>query len=185
MESKLRNVINVSAVHLCPDCDGQTTTEWRASTYLYGAADSAVEIAVDLPVRRCGTCGFEFVDDEGERLKHDALCRHLGVLSPNEIRGIRRRHGMSRAEFAGITGLGEATIGRWERGAGIQSVANDRYLRMLGQRDGVSRLSSVLRSKDRPAQSAPSGVRFRALLDVEKVRRDQRHFELVIVHEAA
>ena len=185
MESKLREAIGVDDVHRCPDCNGVAKTEWRASTHLYGAGDSAVEIAVALPVRLCRACGFEFIDEEGEGLKHDALCRHLGVLSPKEVRRIRTRHGMSRAEFAAVTGLGEATIGRWERGAGIQSHANARYLRMLGQRDGISRLSSLLQSKDRPFQSTPSADRFRVLVDNEAVRCHQQHFELVVVHEAA
>ena len=33
---------------------------------------------------------FEYLDDEAERLKHGAICRHLGVLSPDEIRHIRK-----------------------------------------------------------------------------------------------
>ena len=32
-----------------------------------------------------------------------------------------------------MTGLGEATLRRWETGAGIQSHRHDRYLRLLAQ----------------------------------------------------
>lgn len=38
---------------------------------------------------------------------------------------------MTRAQFSEITGLGEATLARWEAGAVIQNRANDRYLRLL------------------------------------------------------
>ena len=38
---------------------------------------------------------------------------------------------MTRSEFAEVTGLGEATLGRWETGALVQNRANDRYLRLM------------------------------------------------------
>lgn len=38
------------------------------------------ELTVDVPVRRCEACDFEYLDDEAEQLKHGAICRHLGVL---------------------------------------------------------------------------------------------------------
>ena len=43
-------------------------------------------------------------------IRHEAVCRHLGVLAPGEIRALRREHGMSRAAFARLTGFGEATL---------------------------------------------------------------------------
>lgn len=118
---------------VCPLCDGDsvvTVQHWESLNY--GSGDSAVKLQVDLPVRRCEACEFDFVDHEGERRRHEAVCRHLGVLPPAEVRAIRKRYGMSRATFARATGLGEATLGRWERGALIQNRANDRYLRLLG-----------------------------------------------------
>ena len=69
------------------------------------------------------------LDDEAERLEHeDDLCTSQGVLSPKEIRGIRSVWPVS--EFAQVTGLGEATLNRWENGIKIQT-PNDRYLRLL------------------------------------------------------
>ena len=50
-------------------------------------------------------------------------------LSPNEIRGIRLMHGMSRAAFSKMIGIDESTLVRWEEGILIQSAANDRRLR--------------------------------------------------------
>ena len=38
---------------------------------------------------------------------------------------------MTRAAFTRVTGLGEATLNRWENGIMIQTLANDRYLRLL------------------------------------------------------
>jgi len=89
------------------------------------------EIEVFLPVRRCGSCGFGFIDREGEDIRHEAVCRHLGVLAPKEIREIRKKHDMTRTEFASAAKLGEDSLRRWENGLLIQNEANDRYLRLL------------------------------------------------------
>lgn len=176
MESGVQDTDDRSDGHRCPDCDTPAVTKWHETTFRYGEGDSAVDILVDLPVRVCGACGFEYIDQEGERRKHEALCRHFGVLTPHEIREIRSTRGMSRAAFAELTGLGEATIGRWERGAGIQSLANDRYLRLLGQANGVAHLSTLLRSSHAPEERPRP--RFRSLVETKRVRVAQQSFEL-------
>ena len=50
---------------------------------------------------------------------------------------------MSRAAFARVTGFGEATLARWERGEVIQNASNDSFLRMLMDPDVMERLSSL------------------------------------------
>ncbi len=97
----------------CPVCDSKAVdTHWRTETFSYGLPDSAVMLRVELPLRHCSTCEFEFIDDEGEQLKHAAVCRHLGVLTPAEVRAARERHKMTRTAFAEATALGEATGSR-------------------------------------------------------------------------
>ncbi len=113
----------------CFDCDGNTRRIWDEHTFTYGLGVDAAELTVALPVHVCPSCGLEFLDDEAESLKHEAVCAHLGVLSPNEIRGIRRMHGMSRPAFSKMIGIDEAALVRWEEGMLIQSAANDRRLR--------------------------------------------------------
>ena len=191
MESRVSEMVEVGREVRCPDCDGAAKTVHHQHVFPYGQGETAANVEVELPVRVCGGCGFEFVDEEGERLKHEAVCRHLGVLSPQEVRDIRNRHGMTRAAFAGMTGLGEATLGRWETGAGIQSYANDRYLRLLAQTDGMSRLSFVIRSMRSTDETLTAGkagerrTRFRLLQVNEQVRRHQSNFKLVVVRKAA
>ena len=55
----------------------------------------------------------------------------LRCAATGEIRGIREHHQMTRARFAEITGLGEASLNRWENGLTIQTQGNDRYIRLL------------------------------------------------------
>ena len=113
----------------CFDCDGNTRRIWGEHTFKYGLGADAATLAVTLPVHVCPSCGLEFLDDEAETLKHEAVCAHLGVLSPKEIRGIRRTHGTSRAALSKVIGVDEGTLIRWENGILIQSAANDLCLR--------------------------------------------------------
>ena len=105
-------------------------TELVRDPFIYGAGDDGVELVVDIPVRTCSSCG-PYTDDQAEDIRHDEVCRHLGVLTPTEIRDLRAKYDISRAELARITGLGESSIARWETREIIQNVGNDRYLRLL------------------------------------------------------
>ncbi len=115
----------------CPYCEQPVRTRLVDDILTCGTGEGAVDLEVRLPVRRCDPCDFEFIDHEGERIRTEAIYRHHGLLTPWEIRAIRERRGMSRAAFAEITGLGKATIKRWETGATPQNRANDRYIRLL------------------------------------------------------
>lgn len=81
--------------------------------------------------------------ENDEIAHHEAECRQQGVLTPAEIRALRNGYGMSRAAFARVTGFGEATLARWERGEVIQNASNDSLLRMLEDPDVMERLSSL------------------------------------------
>lgn len=165
----------------CPQCgERSVTTYWYHDTFKYGSGDSAVALHVDLPVRRCGMCHLEFLDHEGEQLRHEAVCRHLGVLSPADISGIRKSFGMTRAAFADVSGLGEATLNRWENGAVVQNLANDHYLRLLAIPEVMAILKSLLAAPSSPrTEELPRTlIPFRALDDSAKLRRDQANFDL-------
>ncbi len=167
----------------CPQCEGAVETVQHPEVFRYGEGASAVDLPVVLPVRRCLGCGLEFLDHQAERIKHAALCRHFGVLTPWEIREIRARHGLSRAAFAKLTGLGAASLGRWETGNSIQTLANDRYLRLLAEPGGIQRLSAITQ-RGPIAQGAstqePRSSRFRCLRPDEGARREARAFRLAV-----
>ena len=167
----------------CPQCEGVVETVRHEDIFRYGDGESAVNLPVILPVRICRACGIEFLDHEAERVKHEALCRHFGVLTPWEIREIRKRHDLSRAAFAEVTGLGAASLGRWETGALIQSLANDRYLRLLASPGGLDVLKAVIQWVDagKKVASGPSGSggsRFRCLELDEQIKQEARQFNL-------
>jgi putative zinc finger/helix-turn-helix YgiT family protein len=88
-------------------------------------------LSVDVPVVDCSECGESYFGEGAEELKHDAVCEFLGRLSPRDIIELRKRLGMSQAELADHTGIGIASIKRWETGLVIQGAALDRQLRNL------------------------------------------------------
>jgi len=125
----------------CPQCGQERiTTRTETQRFQFGRGEDAVELFADVPVRACGNCGFEFTDGEAEDTRHEAVCRHLGVLTPREILDLRQKYGLSRAEFAGLTRFGEASLARWETGALIQNPANDQLMYLLQFDENVRRL---------------------------------------------
>ena len=178
----MREDVGVAAMPTCPECDGVVETIEHDDVFRLGDGDSAVELTVTLPIRRCSACDIEFLDHEAERIKHEALCRHYGVLTPWEVRETRERHGLSRAAFARLTGLGEATLARWESGALMQTVANDRYLRMLSAPGGIDNLKAVVRlaqsEQVRVTTGRVAGRRFRCLEPTDQTRNEGREFRL-------
>jgi putative zinc finger/helix-turn-helix YgiT family protein len=88
-------------------------------------------VADNVPLSECDNCGERLSGPEAARIRHEAICRTFGLLTPGEIQSIRERLGLSQERFAQLTGIGVATISRWERGRLLQNRAMDRYLRLL------------------------------------------------------
>ena len=165
----------------CPLCGRDTvTTTIHYHTFDYGTGASAIELTVDLPVRRCAPCDYEYLDEVAEDLQHEAVCKHFGVLAPHEIRRIREDHDMTRAKFAEVTGLGEASLNRWEKGINIQTHAYDRYLRLLALPGTLQRLMDIIKPGKSATEATPitGERRFRTLKVSDKLRSDQENFRL-------
>lgn len=164
----------------CPQCGStRVTTSYVDHEFRYGSAESAVELTAHLPAHRCAACDFEFLDDEAERVKHQAVCDHFGVLSPIDIQRIRRRYRMTRAAFSRVTGLGEATLGRWESGLLIQNRANDRYLRLLDRPEIMQVLQGFHTARRAPTSTTQLCTnRFRMLHISHAIQQEQESFQL-------
>ena len=140
----------------CPNCSAtDIRTNWVDETFPYGVGPDAVNLTARLPLRTCSKCAYEYYDEEAEDARHEAVCRHLGVQTPAEIEALRKKYSLSRAEFARLTKLGEATIARWERGALIQNTANDRYLYLLRWPENFERLRDLEEGRKVPEVSMP------------------------------
>lgn len=132
----------------CGQCGGNSIrTTWKEHAFDYGNGSEKVQLQARIPVRTCDDCHFSFTDAEAEEILHDAVCRHIGVLTPKEVYSIRQRYNLTRQEFAEASTIGEASLARWESGALLQNAANDSLLFLLSIPANLDRL----RHRDRHA----------------------------------
>ena len=119
------------------------STELVRDPFIYGTGSEAVELSADIPVHKCVHCDVSYTGEEAEVARHEVVCRHLGLLTPAEIRALRKRYDLSRAAFARLTRFGEATLARWESGEVVQNASSDRYLRLLRDPTVLNRLCAL------------------------------------------
>lgn len=118
----------------CSNCGHSPLREQTVTDRFEYQSDGEEPLTIevrDVPVEACPKCGEKYFGPAAARVQHAAVCRALGLLTPQEIQAIRERLGPTQAEFARLTGIGEATLSRWERGRILPNRAMDRYLRLL------------------------------------------------------
>ena len=83
----------------------------------------------------CQRCGEVYLDLRGiQRLQSEAVRlskQARGLLTPDEIRELRRSLGLSQASFEQLLGTGPKTVVRWEKGTVFQSATADRLMRLV------------------------------------------------------
>ena len=144
----------------CPKCNAGWLRDRVISEHFEYEVDGKTHtvVAENVPVRECdnAACRERLSGPEAGRIRHEAICRAFGLLTPREIQKIRERWGPSQERFAQLTGIGVATISRWERGRLLQNRAMDNYLRLVGQSEENVRLLEGL-SGPQPAPATLSG----------------------------
>jgi len=165
----------------CPECGSSKLTisqeEYRFS---YGKGTEAVELSAMVEVEKCGDCGFSCMGPAAECACHEAICEHLYVMIPSQIKSLRDYHGLTQAEFSKITGLGEATLSRWERGIIIQNRAYDNYLYLLGFKDNMQSIRDRGESHEQklPTIEKVERPQFRELEVDEEILQRRNSFKL-------
>lgn len=179
MEKK--NEAGTEVMH-CGRCESKKIeTAFEDYAFEYGVGENQVELTALVPVRKCQACGYQFLDEAADVIQHEAVCKHLGVMTPAQVSSLRGLYGLNRAQFAKITKLGEATLARWEKSVLIQNAAYDNYLYLLGWKENLDRIRS--RGKETGAKQAMDGnkvvSKFREIEEVsEELARRQSEFEL-------
>jgi putative zinc finger/helix-turn-helix YgiT family protein len=116
----------------CPVCGSSELAESLKEQTFPAGSEGAGEVSALVPMMHCANCDFMFTDHRAEAIRHDAVCRHLGLLTPDEIRHIREDvYGMSRKAFAEAFKFGEASLERWENRKLFQNSQADVLLRLL------------------------------------------------------
>lgn len=139
---------------ICPSCG---ETEFSVSNeedrFVYGCDENAVELSASVPVHACENCGFQFTSGDAEDIRHEAICRHLGRMPPRKIKELRKANNLTRAEFADITGIGSASLSRWETGQLVQGAAHDNLLYLLLTKPNLERLAGRVPEPEYEIQS--------------------------------
>jgi putative zinc finger/helix-turn-helix YgiT family protein len=127
---------------MCAQCGEQSARlGYEDEKFPYGVGENQVILTARVPVIRCDACDTQYTDSAAEGIRHAEVCRHLGRLAPDAVRAIRERYGLSQQEWATQTGLGIASVKRWETGNLIQNEATDRYLRLLVNPDTFAKVT--------------------------------------------
>lgn len=59
--------------------------------------------------------------------------RDEGLLTPEELRAIRLKYGLTQSDMERLLGIGPKTWIRWERGKVVQSAAADGFIRLIAR----------------------------------------------------
>jgi putative zinc finger/helix-turn-helix YgiT family protein len=100
--------------------------------HLVNGEEMAVPAMTHLKCPKCSEIVLRF--KEAKRLHEDAIAIYRdkhGLLSADEIRGIRERFELTQADLARLLRLGGNTISRWESGRNVQTAAMDLFLRLI------------------------------------------------------
>lgn len=128
--------------YVCPDCDSsKTNIALIKDVFEYGAPGKQIEISAYIPVHQCADCLAEFADEKASIIRHEAVCKHLNLLSPSEIKLARQKAALTQEALAELSGVGKASITRWENGQNLQTRANDNLLRLLFKDDNATYIS--------------------------------------------
>src|SRR5947209_3663186 len=133
----------------CPSCGHQPLVAQRIrDEFQYGPDNERLTVVAEaVPVLTCPACGEVLYGPEAAAVRHQAICRALGLLPPAQIKAIRERLGPDQEDFARLTGIGVATLSRWERGRLLQTRALDRYLRLV---DALPQAARFLKDLQKP-----------------------------------
>lgn len=116
----------------CMDCGSVMRRTTEPITEEYKGYTLTVS---DIEHYKCDACGeYEISADEADRLSHALLiayARARDLLTPQEVRAIRKRLGMTQSQFEKALGVSAPAVSRWETGAAAPSKSVCKLMRMF------------------------------------------------------
>ena len=119
----------------CYQCGGAfahriATPHHRKLRYEGVACDVLV---TDMPEWHCATCDLSVTDEEGDEPLQAALRKHVGLLTPQQIKAGIKELGITQEKFADKIRCAPESISRWLNGAVLQSRVYDCLMRIYFQ----------------------------------------------------
>jgi len=126
---------------VCPNCEKLELVEPYTHKTTINVKNEPIQ--VELKLYRCLECGQLIQDPKNPQDELDIAYRiyrqrhHL--LQPEEIIAIRKTYDLSQKDLSNLTGIGIATINRYENGS-LQNEAHDTILSLLKNPEAVKEL---------------------------------------------
>lgn len=116
----------------CPHCERITPVHEIVKAESLPVYGEPVEYTAHL--YHCDVCNQEFASQEQDERNfdeaYDIYRRRHNLLTPQQIRAIRKKYGLSQRNMALLLGWGEITIHRYENGS-LQDTAHNELLALL------------------------------------------------------
>lgn len=126
-----RKVREQNLAEACPDCGKKAG--WLVVSRAIPQEFRGYNLNVEAACHECSQCGFRILTDaQLENIRKNTLRAYqlsAGLMTDSEIANARKQMGWSQADLAKRTGLGIASIKRWESGLIVQTEANNTALR--------------------------------------------------------
>ncbi len=124
----------------CPLC-GKEELQKKTGTFHFDIPDDgtnpdAREFEVDIPNAEwdeCGSCGEIILSHDLQKRIQRWQYTRQGMLTPEELKAIRERFGLSQVEMGRRLGVGDKSYSRWENSLSMQTKAIDNLVRMFAK----------------------------------------------------
>ena len=167
----------------CPSCEEYAEVRLGVEKEVYGVRGEPIEIEAE--VCTCRKCGSKIFDEERDsRNLEKAYSRYRekhGLLSPQEIRELREKYGLSQRALSRLLGWGEITLHRYESGA-IQDGAHDALLRLIADPGNMQRIFESNRSKLSSYAARRLERSIADLVQEDAERSSQVYFDRFLLH---
>ncbi|HEY1506572.1 MAG TPA: type II TA system antitoxin MqsA family protein [Stellaceae bacterium] len=131
----------------CSECGGPVMERTTRVVHHIGRREIAVEDDRHLYCAACDSVSYRgAMLDESQRKIASALRKEDGLLTPDELRAVRLKYGLTQAEMEKILTIGPKTWVRWERGKVVQGRAADQIIRLIASNPDV--LRQLMNSSD-------------------------------------
>jgi putative zinc finger/helix-turn-helix YgiT family protein len=136
---------------VCPVCNegvlrkrsGEFTTELKDN-------NEKKELKIEnISWEECDSCGEKIFDYQGVQQINEARYKILGLLTPSELKAIRKKLGLTQEQMANLLNSGNKTYCRWENGTSIQTKSMDNLIRYT-----VEKEISALKKRERINKAA-------------------------------
>ena len=168
----------------CPNCEEYTETTVRVEKEVYNVRGEPTEIEAEVTI--CQKCGEKIFDEERDSRNLKIAYSHYrekhNLLSPDEIRTIREKYGLSQRALSRLLGWGEITIHRYESGA-VQDNGHNSLLHLVENPENMQKLFEANRNRLPSYVAARLEKRIASFSQEDNEQAFQISFERLVSHQ--